>query len=205
MRQKSASHTTADAFPEGSRRYFNVLFIVLAVLTAPVPKHLPTPTPTPSALRRPLLPLKKPAYAPCAHRLFCGPIHLLPRNPRERAAFLTDVAAAVADGLITAAGTHRNPALEGDPVVQPFIRGGLPSMLFGWALGDVARSALTRRWTPGQRTLALRYEAGWHIVGIGSWISPIAYTWNSPPILIQAALHAPVTEGLWLQWDERHP
>jgi hypothetical protein len=42
--------------------------------------------------------------APCAHRVACGPIHLLPKSPAERRAFLIRVAFQAFDGIVTSAG-----------------------------------------------------------------------------------------------------
>ena len=46
--------------------------------------------------------------APCAHRAFCGPIHLLAKSPAERRAFLLRVGLQIVDGLVTEAGLHQN-------------------------------------------------------------------------------------------------
>lgn len=38
---------------------------------------------------------------PCNHRLFCGPLHLLPRDGGERRAFIVNMLLALVDGVVT--------------------------------------------------------------------------------------------------------
>lgn len=46
-------------------------------------------------------PTPSPLPDPCAHRIMCGPIHLVPRDPRERLAFFANMALSLADGIVT--------------------------------------------------------------------------------------------------------
>ncbi|HET9394189.1 MAG TPA: lytic transglycosylase domain-containing protein [Candidatus Rubrimentiphilum sp.] len=102
-----------------------------------------------------------------------GPVHLLPSDPAERKALLINAASALVDGFITAHGTHGDPRFEGDPLVRPFVRGGMPSMIAGWTLPVILRSALVH--SASTRTELDLWEARSHIFGVGSWLSPQAY------------------------------
>ena len=116
------------------------------------------------------------AADPCRHRVLCGAIRVVPRDPVERAAFVERVTAQLVDGIVTAAGLRaRSPYLpntsyEADPVVRPFSRGGLPTLLAAGIAWDIASGATTRRWSPSDRTQLDRSETAMHAWGIGTWL-----------------------------------
>jgi hypothetical protein len=146
---------------------------------------VPTPTPRP--------------VPPCqaAHRLFCGPIRLVPRDPQERTAFVDNAIATLIDGVVTATNTRGNPSLEANPVMRPFVRGGLPGLLLGWTGMEV-----------GQRTIARRFHLddtriesmtlSEHLSGIASWLSPRTYGWVPNEWQMY---HQPAVEAAWIRWD----
>jgi hypothetical protein len=133
---------------------------------------------------------------PCAHRWFCGPIRLVPKTADGRRALLADIGLAVFDGILTRNGTGGNPAYEADPLVRPFVRGGLPSMAAGWLSLGLLRSTLahTAHIDPGWTTW---YEAGQHLAGIASWLSPRTYAFG----LIRSAYQMPGVESAWIRYD----
>lgn len=139
---------------------------------------------------------------PSAHAIRdVGPIHLLPRDPSERGALLLDLGTALVDGIITQHGTHGDPRLEADPVVRPFVRGGLTSMMAAWTAQIIVRRSIFH--STQLREAVDHREAALHILGVGSWLSPITYGWGDiPPSL---ALKAPQTEARWFYLDDHLP
>jgi hypothetical protein len=145
----------------------------------------PTPTPSPSD--------------PCktAHRLFCGSIHLVPRDPQERVAFVDNAIATFVDGIVTATNTHGNPALEANPVVRPFVRGGLPGLLFGWASMDIGQRVIAQRFhLEDSRIESMALSE--HLSGIASWLSPRTFGWVPNEWQMY---HQPAIEDAWMRWD----
>lgn len=116
------------------------------------------------------------AADPCRHRVLCGAIRVVPRDPVERAAFVERVTAQLVDGIVTAAGLRArspyvaNTSYEADPVVRPFSHGGLPTLLVAGIAWDIATGAATRRWSPSERTQLDRADTAMHAWGIGTWL-----------------------------------
>jgi hypothetical protein len=108
-----------------------------------------------------------------------GPIRLLPSDPDERRALLANFAAALADGIVTAHGTHGDPGLETDPFVRPFVRGGMQSLMTAWIFQIGLRQMLIHN--AATRTSLDRYETSQHIFGFGSWLSPDSYGFGVIP------------------------
>lgn len=154
-------------------------FVLGVLLLAPVP----TPSPAP------------PCYA--AHRLFCGTIRLVPRDPQERSAFVSNAIATLVDGIVTAKNTHGNPALEGNPVVRPFVRFGLPGLLFGWASMEVGQRAIAHHFHVDDSRIETM-TLSQHLSGIASWLSPRTYGWVPNEWQMY---HQPAIEGAWMRYD----
>lgn len=51
---------------------------------------------------------------PCAHRILCGPLRLVPKDPNERRAFYIRVGLQIADGIVTSAGLRSNRTIYPD-------------------------------------------------------------------------------------------
>lgn len=144
---------------------------------------LPTPLPTP----------------PChtAHRLFCGPIHFVPSDPQDRGAFLGNAIATLFDGIVTAKNTRGNPALEGNPMVRPFVRGGLPDLFLGWASLEIGQRAIAHHFhVEDSRIEAMTLSQ--HLSGIASWLSPRTFGWVPNEWQMY---HQPAVEGAWMRYD----
>lgn len=154
-------------------------------LLASVLVMLPTPTPSP--------------IPPCqaAHRLFCGPIRLVPRDPEAREAFIGNAIATLVDGIVTAKNTHGDPKLEGNPVVRPFVRGGFPSLLLGWASMEAGQHALARHFHLDDARIE-SMTLSQHVSGIASWLSPRTYGWVPNEWQMY---HQPLVEQAWIRWD----
>lgn len=56
----------------------------------------------------------EPIPNPCAHRIFCGPVRLVPKDPGERRAFYLRIGLQIADGIVTSAGLRSNRATYPD-------------------------------------------------------------------------------------------
>lgn len=67
--------------------------MIAALVLAAVAAAAPAPIPAPN---------------PCAHRIFCGRIALVPKDPSERRAFIANAALALVDGIVTISG-RRTP------------------------------------------------------------------------------------------------
>ena len=157
-----------------------MLHFVLAVLLTPA-----TPLPPP------------PDPCKATHRLFCGPIRFVPRDGDERRAFVANTIATLVDGVVTSVNTHGNPALEANPVVRPFVRGGLPNLLLGWsAMELVQRSAAHAFRLSDTRMEAITTEQ--HVSGIASWLSPRTYGWMPGE---WQEYHQPFAEDAWIRFD----
>ena len=157
-----------------------MLSLLLGVL---VLSPVPTPPPAP----------------PCqaAHRLFCGPIRLVPQNPQERNAFVGNAIATLFDGIVTAKNTHGNPALEGNPIVRPFVHGGLPGLLLGWAGMEVGQRAIAKEFHLDDSRIETMTLSE-HLSGIASWLSPRTYGWVPNEWQMY---HQPIVEGAWMRYD----
>jgi hypothetical protein len=145
------------------------------------------------------VPAPAPSPAPCksAHRLFCGPIRILPRDGDARGAVIGNAIATLVDGVVTAKNTHGNPALEANPMVRPFVRGGLPGLLLSWTTIDIGQHALAREFHLADarvETAAL----GAHLSGIASWLSPRTYGWMPDE---WDAYHQPYEEAAWIRFN----
>lgn len=153
------------------------------VLSALLLESPPTPSPAP----------------PCqaAHRLVCGPIRLVPRDPEERDAFVGNAIATLVDGVVTAKNTHGNPALEGNPVMRPFVRGGLPGLLLGWTSMEIGQRAIARRFHLDDSRLETM-TLNQHLSGIASWLSPRTYGWMPNEWQMY---HQPCVEQVWMRYD----
>jgi hypothetical protein len=199
-----SAHPTESAWPAETRTYVAAVlarYDTLQHQALPIATPEPDPTPSPTSLT--FSQSDGPGYSyslvptavnPCNHRWFCGPIRLLPTSVEGRRALLVDIGLAVFDGILTRNGTGGNPAYEADPVVRPFIRGGLPSMAAGWLSLALLRSSLAHsaHIDPGWTTW---YEAGQHLAGIASWLSPRTYAFG----LIRSSYQTPVVEDAWIR------
>jgi hypothetical protein len=154
-------------------------FLLSALLVSPTP----TPSPVPACR--------------AAHHLFCGPIRLIPRDPEERDAFLGNAVATLLDGIVTAKNTHGNPALEGNPVMRPFVRGGLPGLLLGWTSMDVGQRAFAHQFHIADSHIETMTMSQ-HLSGIASWLSPRTYGWMPDEWQMY---HQPVVEFAWIRYD----
>jgi len=143
----------------------------------------PTPSPAP----------------PCqaAHRVFCGPIRLVPADPQERNAFVGNAIATLFDGIVTAKNTHGNPALEANPVVRPFVRGGLPDLFLGWMSMEVGQRAIARQFHLADSRIETM-SLSEHLSGIASWLSPRTYGWVPNEWQMY---HQPFVENAWIRYD----
>jgi hypothetical protein len=138
-----------------------------------------------------------PSPNPCARRIFCGRIRLVPADPDERRSFYANAVASFVDGVVTAHYVRGNPSNESDPIVRPFVRSGLPSLTFGWSLMEI-----------GQRTVAHVFHLNeartddftlsQHMSGVASWLSPQTYSWGVAPKLIYSN---PYIEQRWIMYD----
>ncbi len=146
---------------------------------------VPTPTPAPAD--------------PCktAHRLFCGSIRFVPRDPQERSTFIDNAIATFVDGIVTATNTHGNPSLEANPVVRPFVRGRLPGLLFGWATMDIGQRAIARKFHLDDSRIE-SMTLSQHLSGIASWLSPRTYGWVPNE---WEMYHQPAIEDAWMRYD----
>jgi len=146
-----------------------------------------------------VVPTPTPAPAPCqaAHRLFCGPIRLVPQDPVERNAFVGNAIATLIDGIVTATNTRGNPALEANPAMRPFVRGGLPGLLLGWASMEVGQRAIAREFhLDDSRVETMTLSQ--HLSGIASWLSPRTYGWIPNEWQMY---HQPLVENAWIRYD----
>lgn len=157
-----------------------MLHFVLAVLLQPAA----TPSPAPD---------------PCkaAHRLICGPIRFVPRDSQERQAFIGNTIATLVDGIVTAQNTRGNPALEGNPVVRPFVRGGLPDLLLGWASMEVAQRSVAHTFHLSDERMET-FTMRQHVSGVASWLSPRTYAWTPDE---WESYHQPFAEDAWIRFD----
>lgn len=147
---------------------------------------LVVPSPTPSPL-------------PCktAHHMFCGPIRLMPREPQARVAFIGNAIATLVDGIVTSVNTHGNPALEANPVVRPFVRGGLPELLAGWSALEIGQHFVTHEFhLSDSRVETFTFQQ--HVSGVASWLSPRTYAWLPNE---WEAYHQPFAEAAWMRFD----
>jgi hypothetical protein len=120
---------------------------------------------------------------PCAHRAFCGPIRLVPADPVQRRSFYANVAASIVDGIVTSHFAHGDPANEANPVVRPFVRNGLPSLVLGWGLMEIGQRSVARTFHLNEARVD-DFTLSQHIAGVASWLSPVTYAWGTPPKLI---------------------
>jgi hypothetical protein len=157
-----------------------MLLVLLASVTAILTPALPTPAPN-----------------PCAHRLFCGPIRIVPSDPVERRSFLANAAASLADGIVTAHFTHGIPSNESDPIVRPFVSGGIPTMMFGWGVMELGQRSIAHDFHLSE-SRADDFTLGGHISGVASWLSPRTYAWGVPPRLVYSN---PYIEQVWIRYD----
>jgi hypothetical protein len=157
-----------------------MLPLLLASLTALVSPALPTPVSN-----------------PCVHRIFCGAIRIVPRDPVERRAFLANAAASLVDGIVTAHFTRGVASNESDPIVRPFVGGGIPAMMFGWGVLEIGQRSIARDFHLSQ-TRADDFTLGGHVSGVASWLSPRTYAWGLPPRLIYSN---PYVEQVWIRYD----
>jgi hypothetical protein len=136
---------------------------------------------------------------PCkaAHRLICGPIRIVPRDPNARRAMIANAVVTLADGIVTSVNTHGNPTLEGDPLVRPFVRGGLPHLLLGWASMEIGHRALAHAFHLSDRRVE-DFTIREHVAGIASWLSPRTYAWMPNE---WQAYHQPYAEAAWIRYD----
>ncbi len=135
------------------------------------------------------------AIVPTAHALRnIGPIRIMPRDLAARRAFFANTELALLDGLITMHGTGGNPALEADPAVRPFVRGGLASLAFGWAAGEIAQRSIahTLHFNPARLDY---FSASSHLAGIASWMSPHTYAFGLNPW----DYGDPITAAFWIR------
>lgn len=153
-------------------------FIMAALLTVPAPSPPPSP--------------------PCvAHRLFCGAIRIVPRDPSERTVFVSNAIATLADGIVTAIHTHGDPQLEQNLALRPFIRGGLPGLLLGWSVMQIGQHAIDRRFHLSDERMQ-GFALQQHISGIASWLSPRTFAWTPNE---WEAYHQPIAEAAWIRYD----
>jgi hypothetical protein len=140
-----------------------------------------------------------PPADPCKteHRLFCGPIRIVPRNPQRRNAFVANMIASVVDGVVTNSRTRGNPALEGNPIMRPFIRGGVAGMLLGWGSMEVTQHFVARTFHLSDARLD-SFALAQHVSGVASWLSPRTYGWMPNE---WAAYHQPIAESAWIRYN----
>jgi hypothetical protein len=138
-----------------------------------------------------------PAPDPCAHRIFCGRIRIVPADPAERRSFFANAIASLVDGIVTAHYVNGNPANESDPIVRPFVRGGMPALMLGWGVMELGQRNLARSFHISEDR-ADDFTLGSHISGVASWLSPRAYAWGVPPRLIYSD---PYVEQSWIRYD----
>ncbi|HTX56875.1 MAG TPA: hypothetical protein VMD47_07205 [Candidatus Acidoferrales bacterium] len=136
---------------------------------------------------------------PCqaAHRLFCGAIRLVPRDPQERRAFVGNAIGTLIDGIVTARNTRGNPALEGNPFVRPFVRGGFGELLLGWTGMEIGQRSIAHHFHL-EDTRIESMALSEHLSGIASWLSPRTYGWIPNE---WQAYHQPYIEGAWVRFD----
>lgn len=58
------------------------------------------------------------ATNPCANRILCGPIRILPRDRAERTAFIVRIALQAVDGIVTSAGLRASHRTYHDPAAR---------------------------------------------------------------------------------------
>jgi hypothetical protein len=135
---------------------------------------------------------------PCKHKMFCGPISLLPHDPHERALKIAELAFSAVDGLVSIAGYNQwnkvcltcsmmaglpryagfknvttrdyagTPA-ESNPAVQPFSHGGFGILALGGVAAELFQGAFERTWSVRAREAVSVAEIGSHAWGIQSW------------------------------------
>lgn len=154
-------------------------FVLGALLVVPAPSPSPVP--------------------PCkaAHRMFCGPIRLLPADPQARSVFIGNEIATLIDGIVTAKNTRGNPSLEANPVVRPFVRGGLGGLLLGWSAMEIGQHAVTRQFHLSDSRFD-SFTLRQHVSGVASWLSPRTYAWMPNE---WEAYHQPFAEAAWIRFD----
>lgn len=146
-----------------------------------------------------VVPAPTPSPAPCqaAHRFLCGPIRLIPRDSQARDAVMGNAIATFVDGIVTAKNTRGNPALEANPMVRPFVRGGLPGLLLGWTTLEIGQHALAREFHLDDSRVET-FTLGQHLSGIASWLSPRTFAWMPDE---WSAYHQPYTEASWIRFN----
>jgi hypothetical protein len=146
-----------------------------------------------------VVPAPTPSPAPCraAHRLICGAIRIVPSDSQARGAVVSNALATLVDGIVTAKNTRGNPALEANPMVRPFIRGGLPGLLLGWTTLEIGQHALMREFhlTDSRVETAALDQ---HLSGIASWLSPRTFGWMPDE---WDAYHQPYSEAAWIRFN----
>lgn len=148
---------------------------------------LVVPAPTPS----PVDPCK------AAHRIVCGPIRLFPKDPLARGALIDNAIATLFDGIVTAKHTHGDPSLEANPVMRPFVRGGLGGLLLGWSAMEIGQRSIARQFhLSDSRADAFAFRQ--HVSGVASWLSPRTYAWMPGE---WEAYHQPFAEAAWIRFD----
>ena len=172
--------------------------ILAAILAAVIATAAPSASPSGDTVALATSPTVAESSKPCAHRIFCGPVRLLPRDSVERKAFVANAVLTIADGLVSSAGYRRFERTcltckmaagharyanfrnvtprdltawptEGNPIMRPWSHGGFSTLMLGWTLGEISGSYMTRSWSPHQRTLAAVASAASHVQGIASW------------------------------------
>ncbi|MGB6984785.1 MAG: hypothetical protein WBD74_02280 [Candidatus Aquilonibacter sp.] len=98
---------------------------------------------------------------------------------------------------MTAKNTHGNPALESNPFVRPFVRGGLPGLLLGWAGMEVGQRAIARQFHLEDSRIETM-TLSQHLSGIASWLSPRTYGWVPNEWQMY---HQPWVEQAWIRYD----